>query len=189
MLVAFFFFLYFSACSSSSTGYFYNENNNDIYNIAIYGQMRLEETPKDQTAIPSEVPGPQLKTQPSAPTHVRSLAQSNGYRQKRFIRYWLQLDPREENIDGRRIKIFHRLEGSHKPSSLLSAIFCRLFLQVLAHLKSKRHIPISTVRGLNSESTSNGKWSCGCRICTREREQREWVNEWAETTSWQCRSV
>lgn len=130
------------------------------------GKMRLEETPKDQTAIRSEVPGPQLKMQPSAPTHFRSLAQSNAHCQKRFIRYWLLLDPREENIDGRRIKVFHCLEGCNKPSSLLSALCFPLFLQALARLKSKRHIPVSTVRSLNSEPTSSGRWPCGCRIYT-----------------------
>lgn len=47
-------------------------------------------------------------------------------------KYW----PREENIDGRRIKAIHCLEGSNKPSCLLSATFC-LFLQAPVHLKSK----------------------------------------------------
>lgn len=104
---------------------------------------------KNRTVTFYHVLGPSQQN-PAFPshTHFRSLAHSSSYHPKRLIRrYWLLLrwiskniDPREENIDGRRIKVFQCLEGSNNfscaESLLLNAVFCSLFLQTLAHLKS-----------------------------------------------------
>lgn len=47
---------------------------NDSYKTAIFGQVMHKESPKNQTAIPSKVPGPWLHIQPSDPTHFRLTA-------------------------------------------------------------------------------------------------------------------
>ena len=112
------------------------------------GQGMDIEPHKDQTAIPFKVPGPLLQVghdwsnlaaAAAAATnlafwpHTFQVISSLQMLQRKEINkkiststeiditeYW----PREENIDERRTKVSHCLEGSNKPSCLLNAIFC-----------------------------------------------------------------
>lgn len=147
--------------------------------------MRHEESPKNQTAIPSQVPGPWLQTQSSAPTLSGSqqLLLSENINKKILTN--TEMDIRKYWPKRRKYwrKKNHCLEGSHKHSTLLQAVLWGLCLQAHAQLEVRMaHLEKQLELWLQNLPQGEGD-PVGTEYIYL------WRSEWAGTRSWGWRSV
>ena len=165
------------------------------YKTVIYGQWCMKNVLKTEL-LPLQG-SRSLAANPAfwSHTHFRSSAHSNCYCPKRLIRYWLlrrwiskNIDPRKENIDGRRIKVFQCLEGSNNfcfAESLLLMLYSVAYFCRHLHIWSQIwQILTSTNRESTTEPTIRGDDPMGTECIVYSR-----MSERIETRWWQWRAA